>query len=144
MFARWRPDDSLFRGDGADGVSVPDPAAGTTAIEHVLYLHGAGGATPFTSTTESRDVATRFAGSAGRVWTTEVPAATANGARHLPRLQLLQDLRGRGRGQLGRARADLVAKARVFVELHREHLLDWRSVDGAEIAGAITRTFRRG
>jgi hypothetical protein len=34
--------DPLFRGDCAAGVSVPDPVAGTSVVDHILYLGGAG------------------------------------------------------------------------------------------------------
>lgn len=59
---------------------------------------------------------------------TTVTKAALYGADHVPLSELLQNLRGTGRGIRFRGRASEVAQAYVLAELHREHLLDWRHV----------------
>jgi hypothetical protein len=138
-----RKEDALYRGDNANGVAVPDPTASTGIVEHILYLDGPGRATPFTSTTEDRDVADHFAGKAGHVWNTDPPSAVAQGATHIPLGRLLSDLKGSGRGECRWKDPWEVAQARVYAERWREHLLNWRDVPRPDITSRIKATFRR-
>jgi len=132
----------LFRGNGRNGVAVPDPGSKILIVEHILYLGGAGRSTPFTSTTESREIAQHFAGGRGRVWRTDPETATSQGALHVPKDQLLRDLRGFGRGRAKWTSAWEVAHARALVERSREHLLDWSRVPKASIAERVRGAFR--
>ena len=141
--SRWKQRDPLYRGDDASGVAVPDPSSSTSIVPHVLYFGGRGRYTPYTSTTESVEVAERFAGRRGAVWSTTVPRAVAEGAKHRSRWQLLQDLRGRGKGQAKWSNSFEVAQAASYVEQWSEHLLDWSGRPPSDISFAIGRTFRK-
>lgn len=138
---RRQPD--LYRGDSAEGVSVPAPRSPTKIVAHILYLDGPGRSTPFTSTTESRAVASTFAGRMGAVWGTSPPIAEEQGAAHISLKRLLADLKSTGKGECAWTDPWEVAQARVFVERSSEHLLDWRQVDERVIAQRVRATFAR-
>ena len=124
--AKWKASrDPLFRGDGHGGVHLPVPDADDAIVRHVLYLDGAGRPTPYLSTTEDREVAERFAGSGGRVYETTVPSWISRDVRHVSRLELLQDLKGTGRGRCSWSSAFEVMQARKYVEESSEHLADF-------------------
>ena len=99
--------------------------------------------TPFSSTTESDDVAEQFARPAGRVWQTSAALAGGLGAAHLSRKQLLQLLKGFGKGKAKWTQAWEVAQAAQYVEQSSEHLLDWSAVTAKDIAGAIAKSFHK-
>lgn len=142
--APWKKSDPLFRGDHSGGPDVPDPTATTSIVAHILYRGGCGRKTPYSSTTESDEVAEYFAGTRGRgqVWETTARRAEGEGSKHIPRKQLLQDLKGFGRGKTKWTDAFEVAQAARYVQEWSEHLLDWNAVAPARIAGAIKMTFR--
>ena len=131
----------LLRGDSPDGVAVPDPLAETSIVEHVLYLGGAGRATPFTSTTHSRDAALHFAGEDGRVWSATAKQADLHGATYVDNGRLLRDLTGKGKGRCKHTSPWEVKQARANVELWSEHLLDWSNVDALEVKDRVRGTF---
>jgi len=139
----WTIRQPLFRGDGTDGPAVPDPTSRLGIVEHVLYLGGAGRATPYTSTTEMFEVAEYFAGPTGRVWQTDAAAAAGAGAKHLPRKQLLQNLRGFGKGKAKWDNAFEVAQAAAYVAQWSEHLLDWTAVAVDLIEQKLRGAFRK-
>lgn len=139
----WQKSDPLFRGDEKAGVTAPDPKSKTRIVPHILYLGGKGRETPYSSTSESREVAQVFAGSVGQVWKTRVSAAQTRGAKHLPRKQLLQDLRGKGKGKAKWTDAWEVAQAAAYVQLWSEHLLDWSGVSSSDITSKISATFQK-
>jgi hypothetical protein len=112
-------------------------------VEHILFLGGAGRKTPFSSTTEVAGVAEYFAGSRGRVWQTDVKAASSAGAKHHPRKQLLQELRGFGKGKAKWHGAFEVAQAAAYVARWSEHLLDWAAVPAGMIGVRVRATFHR-
>jgi hypothetical protein len=141
--AAWKKIEPLFRGDNSVGPVVPDPPSKTGIVEHILYLGGHGRKTPFSSTSESEEVAEHFAGPQGQVWKTSSSAATAEGAKHLPRKQLLENLKGFGRGKAKWNDAFEVAQAARYVDEWSEHLLDWSGTPTSTIGDAVTRAFRK-
>lgn len=136
----WRQKrDPLWRGDSIAGLADVDPAADRSIVRHVLYLDGAGRATPYHSTTEEHAVAGRFAGSAGRVYQTTVSQAAENGVAHIPRLELIRLLKGNGQGDARWPNAFEVMQARKYVELWGEHLLNYSGIDSATDANAVAK-----
>ena len=133
-------DGALFRGDAHEGVAVPDPRADPSVVRHILYLDGAGRATPYSSTTDDPLIARSFA-RPGRVWRTSAARARLYGAELVDLEELLQNLRGSGRGDRFRGRPAEVAQARVYAERHHEHLLDWRAIAASEARARVTATF---
>ncbi|MBN1611669.1 MAG: hypothetical protein JW940_33855 [Polyangiaceae bacterium] len=135
----WRANhDPLYRGDGRT-LSSPDPKADPSIVRHILYLDGPGRPTPYHSTTESREVAARFAEPNGRVFETKARRITANGAKHVSRVELLGLLRGTGKGDARWRSAFEVMQARKYVEEWREHLVGYAAfpdVAAAARAGA--------
>lgn len=123
----WSPKDSLFRGDGKSP-AIPTPSADASIVRHILYLGGFGRETPYSSTTESPEIARRFASDNGTVWEARVAVAKVHSVRHVSRADLSLQLRGKGRGRATWTSAFEVLQARAFVERWREHLLDFTSL----------------
>lgn len=134
-----KPQATLFRGDHRDGVATPDPRAPDNVVRHILFLEGYARATPYTSTSSSRETAARFAGSSGRVWSTSPEHAAVQSAEHISNAELMQNLRGRGRGRRFKGSPSEVAQARVYAETTSEHLLDWCSCGRVNAAGMRAR-----
>ena len=129
--AIWGVDDPLCRGDNQESVRLPDPAAAESIVRHVLYLDGPGRSTPYLSTTEDEEIArTVFGGKAGRVWFTTVARAQSAELRYISNAELLDLLRGKGKGDALWPRASEVMQARAFAEQWAEHLVDFRSQKG--------------
>ena len=142
-------------------VERPDPSSKLGLVEHILYLGGRGRKTPFTSTTESEEVATYFAGQQGAVWGTTVARAQGQGAvlaagaspvpvlgtdragGALAREELLQVLRGFGKGRASWNNAWEVAQAAAYVKQWSEHVLDWQGAPAASIRAKIDAAFSR-
>ena len=61
----------------------------------------------------------------------------------MSRKQLLQLLKGYGKGKAKWTQAWEVAQAAQYVEQWSEHLLDWSKVSTKEIARAITQSFSK-
>lgn len=102
------------------------PTANKSIVRHVLYLEGFGRDTPYLSTTEDRAVAGRFAGKHGAIWATDAKKLRATeGTRHISRKDLLQLLKGKGKGDAIWTSAYEVAQARRYVEESREHLISF-------------------
>jgi hypothetical protein len=139
----WKGTDPLYRGDSSAGVAVPDPLAKLSVVEHVLYLGGRGRRTQFSSTTESEEVAEHFGGANGCVYLTKAALAAGVGAKHLSRRQLLENLRGFGKGKAKWTDKWEVAQAAQYVALWSEHLLDWSGVTEARIASHVGHVFRK-
>jgi hypothetical protein len=144
MNIKWRKKkDPLYRGDGDAGVSVPVPDADSAIVRHILYLGGYGRETPYSSTTEVPEIAQRFA-KRGRVWKTTVAAASSAGVSHVARIELLELLKGTGKGKAAWGNAYEVLQARRYVEQHAEHLLDFSPLDGSpkdDIEVVVSRIF---
>jgi hypothetical protein len=117
----------LFRGDGRDGPVVPQPAADPSYVRHILYLDGAGRATPYLSTTESREVADYFARKGGQTRQTTVKRVQERELLHISQSELLQQLRGKGKGRGTWNNAYEVMQARKYVEQWLEHLLSFET-----------------
>jgi hypothetical protein len=117
--------DPLHRGDRSQGVSLPCPQASRSIVRHVLYLEGYGRETPYLSATEERDVALRFAGSEGRTYMAHPQQWAPLRVSHRPRKELLQLLRGKGKGDAEWPYAFEVMRARQYVEEAQEHLADF-------------------
>lgn len=136
--AKWRRSrDPLYRGDHPDTVAVPAPEASDSLIRHVLFLESFGRLTPYLSTSQSREAATQFA-QPGGLWSTTVKVANKSSVRHIGNDELLQLMRGRGKGAAAWDDPREVMRARVLVELHGEHLLDFRGItDPAPVVAKI-------
>lgn len=124
---RWRTTDPLFRGDDAASVRPPTPAADASVVRHILYLEGPGRETPYLSVTEDLDTAARFA-QPGGLWQTSVTQARHVGVAHLSNKELLQLLKGPGKGLANWPDPFEVMQARRYVEQWSEHLMDFRQV----------------
>lgn len=123
---------ALFRGDAKGGVLPPVPSADASIVRHVLYLDGPGRLSPYLSTTESHKVAKHFARRQGLVYRTTVSSAKAVGVSHRSRKELLQLLKGRGKGDAAWHSPYEVAQARRYVEQWAEHLYDYRGLIGLD------------
>lgn len=119
--------DPLYRGDSKSSVDIPTPTANDSVVRHVMYFEGPGRETPYLSTTDRREVAEYFS-QKGAVWKTTVPIANASGVGHISNLELLDLMKGNGKGKAKWADASEVMTARKYVEEHSEHLLDFRAV----------------
>ena len=117
----YRKSEALFRGDGSEAVSIPDPAADPSLIRHILYLGGYGRQTPYLSTSSEEASAIKFARAGGRVWKTSGERAERLGARHLSRDELLAILKSSTSGRASWRNARQRLEARKLVELHAEH-----------------------
>jgi hypothetical protein len=88
-------------------------------------LFGGPRQSPYLSTTESKEVARRFARNRGQVRQTTVERAKERQIRHISRSELLQLLRGKGKGHGAWNNAYEVMQARKYVEQWLEHLLSF-------------------
>jgi len=126
--------DLLYRGDRRGGVTLPVPRANRSLVRHILYLEGYGRATPYLSSSESRATATRFASSDGSLYIGRPENWSAVGVKHRNRKELLQLLRGKGKGDGQWHSAFEVMRAHQFVEESDEHLADFSTAeDGADL-----------
>jgi len=116
----------LYREDAKDSVCVPTPSADDSIVRHIMYLEGPGRETPYLSTTEDHDIAEHF--SCGAVWQTMVKIANAESISHISRSELLQLMKGNGKGKAKWPSAFEVMQARRYVEQWGEHLLGFRRV----------------
>lgn len=119
---------------------APSASADRSIVRHVLFLDGAGRATPYHSTTEDREIAKHFAGEAGAVYRTSVATATRLAVRHISRTELLRLLRGGGHGDAQWSDPFEVMQARRYVEQWREHLLDFSDCDAAVLQATLLGT----
>lgn len=131
--SQWGIEDPLFRGDDKEGVRLPEPGAPSSIVRHILYLEGAGRSTPYASTSEDEEIAAMFAGKDGRVWHTLLERIEAASLRYISKGELLDLLRGKGKGDAGWPRAHEVQQARAYVESWGEHLVDFRELKGKSI-----------
>lgn len=142
---RWKQSqDPLFRGSDRAAAGRPTPAADRSLVRHILYLDGYGRETPYLSATESGEVAHHFAHADGAVWKTMVARLRAAGVGHRSRKELLQNLRGYGKGDAAWPSPFEVMQARAYVEQWQEHLLDFRGVDETQVAQVVAAVFERG
>ncbi|NUP99531.1 MAG: hypothetical protein HUU35_06720 [Armatimonadetes bacterium] len=139
--------DPLYRGDAGSQVQLPAPAADPSLVRHILYLGGRGRLSPYLSLSESREVAQRFAGREGRIYRSRVPRWPALAVAHRSRSDLVQLLRGQGKGEAAWPSAFEVMQARRYVEENAEHLADFRALaDAAEptLRGVVDQVFDEG
>lgn len=134
--------DPLFRGDAAAGVALPEPKANLSIVAHVLYLGGAGRESQYQSTTESEEVANHFAGTTGRVYRTTAQRAEQHGVGHVSQVELIQLLRGKGKGR-AKGGALRVIQARRFVEQWAEHLLDFTKIEPENVNATVGALYAR-
>lgn len=138
----WRTtSDPLFRGCDDGGPGLPVPQADPSVVRHILYLDGPGRPTPYVSVTEHRETAARFGH--GSTWVTSAPTAAGEGFRHLSRKELMDWLKGTGKGPAAWPSAYEVAQARRYVEEHTEHLLDSEPIGAQRVEASMTAAFRR-
>lgn len=121
----------LYRGDRKENVSIPTPNADHSIVRHILFLEGPGRDTPYLSTTEEYDVAMYFA-NGGHVWQTYAKKMKEEGVAHISKSELLQLMKGNGKGKAKWPSAFEVMQARRYVEQWGEHLLDFRELTGVE------------
>lgn len=147
MSKKAKKDVELFRGDDRSGVHVPQPDADPSIVRHILYLDGKGRPTPYLSTSESTEVAERFDNTRQTaVWVTLPREATEAGAGLISLTELRHLLKGEGKGAArwsGKNANLLVKRALQLAEENQEHLLDFRSLDEAEVGPLIQRIFVR-
>lgn len=137
----WRKKtDPLYRGDSSDCVLTPIPKANPSIVRHILYLDGYGRETPYLSTTERPEVAALFAARGG-IWRTMAPLAVENGVTHFDNKQLLNLLKGKGKGKAKWPNAYEVLQAKRYAEQHFEHLLDFVRVNSA--ANVVSKIFSK-
>ncbi len=123
--------DPLFRGDDKSEVSVPSPKANASIVRHVLFLEGPGRESPYLSTSEIRECAEHWA-KGGAIWKTHVKISEKNGVNHISKSELLQAMKGNGKGKAKWDDPFEVMQARRYVEQWSEHLLDFRNVTDPE------------
>lgn len=134
--------DPLYRGDRRGGVALPVPQADRSLVRHILYLEGHGRETPYLSSSESRSTAARFAGSEGSVYIGRPETWATVGVKQRSRKELLQLLRGKGKGDAQWHSAFEVMRAHQFVEEAEEHLADFSSLEtGADLEHATKVVF---
>lgn len=100
---------------------------------------------PYLSTTEQQDTAEYFATPGGKVYTLSVGDLPPGKLKHRPRLELLQCLKGVGKGDAKWENSFEILSAKRLVELHSEHLIDSRECKGLsqdEIAEAVSQAFK--
>lgn len=125
---KWKMSrDPLFRGDGKDSVSIPNPEADDSIVRHIMFFEGPGRETPYLSTSEEYELAENF--SNGSVWETSVKIAKKESVLHISRAELLSLMKGKGKGKAEWPNAFEVMQARRYVEQWGEHLLDFRKVE---------------
>lgn len=78
--------------------------------------------------TEDDDIARHFAGKEGKVYSTTVKKIAENKVNHIGRKDLLQWLKGKGKGLAKWRNAFEVIQARRYVEENAEHLADFRKL----------------
>lgn len=120
--------DPLYRGDRRGGVTPPVPSAKRSLVRHILYLEGYGRDTPYLSSTEALATASRFAGADGAVYVGRPETWSTAGVLHRSRKELLQLLRGKGKGDAQWHSAFEVMRAHQYVEESEEHLADFSGV----------------
>lgn len=136
--------DPLYRGDRRDALAKPVPTANRSIVRHILYLEGYGRETPYMSASESREAAERFACADGHVYVAHVDSWSTLGVSHRSRKELLQLLRGSGKGDAQWHSAFEVMRAHQYVEEWQEHLADFSSLDnGANLDRVVDTVFRR-
>ena len=140
--AEWRRSgigrQTLCRGDAADEVRLPDPAAAEDIVGHILCFHGRH--TPYLSTSETYEQAQHFAGG-GRVWQTTATSAESRDVKHLSRTEILGILNRKSQ-RFSNNHERL--KAMDLVRRHAEHLLNFRSVSKlseSELRRLVTELF---
>lgn len=145
--ASWKMTrDPLFRGDSASGVSIPRPSANRSIVRHILYLEGFGRETPYLSASEVRATAEYFAGPEGDIYVGRPKEWPVLGVKHRSRKELLQLLRGKGRGDAEWPSAFEVLRAHQYVEESQEHLADFTSAEHLslrELQATVGRVFSK-
>ena len=127
--------DPLYRGDSKSEVSTPTPSADSSIVRHILYLEGYGRETPYLSCTENPSAAAHFAGSDGKTYVSYPRLWREDDVKHWPRKELLQLLRGRGKGKAVWPSAYEVMRAHQYVEEWQEHLADFTDQQGLSSTG---------
>lgn len=136
--------DPLFRGDGSDAVSVPNPAADPSLIRHILYIGGYGRESPYLSTSSEESSAARFA-AGGRIWKTSGEFAERLGAKHVSQSDLQTILKSSTKGRAHWNNAWQRLQASKYVELHAEHLIDFIPFKkaGTSVKSVVHKMFAR-
>ena len=96
------------------------------------------------SSTESEEIARHFAGRDGRTWKTWVQTAKAASVGHRSLTELLDILRGKGKGDAIWDSAYEVQQAHAYAEQWLEHLLDFRGHKGKSEVTLVVRELFRG
>lgn len=141
---KWKiTKDPLYRGEGSSSLTVPTPQANKSIVRHVLYLEGQGRETPYLSTTEFRETAGRFAGRNGSIFNTMPKEWNKSAVKHRSRRELLDLLKGTGKGDAAWNNAFEVLRANQYVEEHAEHLADFSVIQPDSIQSVVSLIFKK-
>jgi hypothetical protein len=124
-------------------LTTPTPSANKSIVRHILYLEGQGRETPYLSSTEHEDTARRFAGRNGTVFHGAPKNWSGSAVKHRSRKELLELLRGKGKGDAEWHSALEVLRASQYVEEHAEHLADFSGIHPENAQAAANTVFKK-
>lgn len=141
---KWKiSKDPLYRGESSSNPTIPTPQANKSIVRHVLYLEGQGRETPYLSTSESEDTARRFAGRSGSIFHAIAKEWHKSEVKHRSRKELLDLLKGKGKGDAGWGSAVEVLRAHQYVEEHAEHLADFSEIQPEAAESTVNAIFKK-
>ena len=141
---KWKVSkDPLYRGENSSTPTIPTPQANKSIVRHILYLEGQGRETPYLSTSESEDTARRFAGRNGSIFRAIPKEWPKSEVKHRSRKELLDLLKGKGKGDAAWSSAVEVLRAHQYVEEHAEHLADFSDIQPQDAGTTVNVIFKK-
>jgi hypothetical protein len=141
---KWKiSKDPLYRGENSSNPTIPTPQANKAIVRHILYLEGQGRETPYLSTSESEDTARRFAGRNGNIFRAIPKEWHKSEVKHRSRKELLDLLKGKGKGDAEWSSAVEVLRAHQYVEEHAEHLADFSAIHPEAAESSVNTIFKK-
>lgn len=141
---KWKiSKDFLYRGENSNGLTTPTPRANKSIVRHILYLEGQGRETPYLSSTEHADTAKRFAGRHGSVFQAAPREWGSSSVKHRSKKELLDLLKGKGKGDAEWHSALEVLRASQYVEEHAEHLADFSDIQPEDAQKVVHTIFTK-